>query len=757
VVLVRGYRRIGIDDLMAVATQPELAPLVALVVGWRDDVPVERSTEVYQIIALGAVGGADQVQAALMVVAAKAETISAAHAAAILGRCLIFAGQPINPYQPPGLPLQAKVTAVALLQEHPELDVEIYARLRPNFERAALEVMAVALRGRPSGRPSAVVEVLRAWRPSVADAQSFAKECDVRYQSLAIATPRPVRIWPSLPGWQLVTRHAGPFISAPLIALVFAFSAAKFELVKPPFDPGLAEVLIAFGVLVTVHVVAAELSANRLPGILARHTSFPPSLWFSYGAAFTLLLSVGVSKVRPSTPVSWSTNILAGLLVMSVFLVITALLRRTDPATAAQDFVDVRRHFSRQAGRYFGRIRRDAEVLRDLAAGLSFVRLVIAPAKTERRAVIAASDRGFFVPAAGKLKALARSDLWNSGRLTLSIAANLGTIVNGREEIGAVVPDYETAIPRRELRRAARVLHVRPIRGVEQVGEAATSLVEMLDELSSHGNMGGAERVGESLLALLQDHLLAVRHENGRGDGSREQISPVVPALRACVRALMSSLAHTRSRSQEALLTEIIGKILQLGTRGEDVPVMVVADFNELASAPTAASKEEPLIRDVSLRSLETSDQGGLLLVQKAIEDRLRDAAGGFRPTAVQIAAELCSNAVWLDYRLAPNCWRWYWRITNDQQAGGGRVLGAVRVGAAGLLSGTISIATDVAMRLRELNVNFGQIRTLLSDPAIIAREQAISDLGGGYLGTSAGDALLGCVDFCADTAAAVT
>jgi len=131
VVLVRGYRTIAIGDLMAVATQPELAPMVALIVGWRDDVPMERSTEMYQTIALGAGGGPNRVLAALMVVAKAAETISTAQAEAILATCLNFAGQPVNPYLPPGLPLQAKATAVALLQEHPELDGQIYARCGP--------------------------------------------------------------------------------------------------------------------------------------------------------------------------------------------------------------------------------------------------------------------------------------------------------------------------------------------------------------------------------------------------------------------------------------------------------------------------------------------------------------------------------------------------------------------------------------------------------------------------------------------------
>lgn len=259
------------------------------------------------------------------------------------------------------------------------------------------------------------------------------------------------------------------------------------------------------------------------------------------------------------------------------------------------------------------------------------------------------------------------------------------------------------------------------------------------------------------MLTLLQDHLSAVRQEQHRPDEARGDISPVVPALKACIQALMSDLAHAQSRSQEAILLEIIRKVLQLGIRGEDVPAMVMANLEELASVPPASSKAEHLIRDAGLRCLETSDQVGLFLVEKAIEDRLRDAAGAFRPASVRIAAELCSNAVWLDYRLAPNCWRWYWRVTNDQQAASGRVVGAVRVGAAGLLSGTISIAIEVAMRLRELNINIGQLRTLLSDPVTVSREQAISDLGGGYLGTSAGDALAACVDFCADTAAAVT
>jgi hypothetical protein len=85
------------------------------------------------------------------------------------------------------------------------------------------------------------------------------------------------------------------------------------------------------------------------------------------------------------------------------------------------------------------------------------------------------------------------------------------------------------------------------------------------------------------------------------------------------------------------------------------------------------------------------------------------------------------------------------------------RVLGAIRIGSAALMSGTISLAVDVALRLRDSGVNLQPPRNmLLANSELVAREQAVSDLGGGYLGTSAGDALVASIDFCTQAAAAL-
>jgi len=758
VILGRGYTEIPVGELMAVATQPELAFVVAQAVSKRRDAAVQRSTTLYQIIALGTRLGRSQVIPALMVVAAEAQTISTSEAAAILRTCLNIAAQRVNPYEPPGIIQLAKAAATTLLQEHPELDGEVHSRLRPHFERAALEVIAVALRARPAERPSAVVRVLQAWRPSVANAASFARECDSRSRAVAIDAPRPLRLRPSVPGATVLARKVGPFLVAPAIAVISAYLAGRLAWSNPPFDIGLAEILIAFGVLITVHIVAAELSATRLPGVLARHTSFPPSLWLSYGAATTLLLASGYNKMYPSVPVLWSTNILTALLGGSVFLVMVALLRRTDPATAVEDFVKARRDFNQNAGSDLGKLRRQSEAFRDLATSLSYVRMVMAPAKTERRSVIQASRRGLFVPSGKRLVALQSSDFWTSGRLAINVAATVGVMVNRRDEIGAVVPDYETAIPKKELRRAVRVLTVQQVRDIEQVGEAVGNLVEILNELALHGNAGGAERVGQAMVSVLSDHMAAVRAGKDRYSRGQQNVAPVIPALKTCISSLMSALAHAQNRTQAGVLVEVITNVLRMGVAGDDAPALVMANLSELSTMPSAATDAEPLLRAAGLRCLETFDRLGLTLVQREIEERLGGRQRGqVRSSITQIAAELCANAAWLEYRLAPGCWRWYWGATQPLGLLMDRVLGAIRIGSAALMSGTISLAVDVALRLRESGVDLQPPRNmLLANSELVAREQAVSDLGGGYLGTSAGDALLACIDFCTQAAAAI-
>ncbi len=194
IVLQQGFDALDVRQLLHAVTHPNLRSGAARALTLhRDD--SGRSRLLYEVIVLcGPEVTLDQRASALLAIARTADRLSTAHARSILTRCLPIAAQPVIPYEPPGLGFLAKAAAVALLEEHPELDPVVTARQSAPHP-SDLEILATALVRRPIGRATAVGALLQTWRPSAEDAIDFAQLADSRRltKEPTSATPGPLR------------------------------------------------------------------------------------------------------------------------------------------------------------------------------------------------------------------------------------------------------------------------------------------------------------------------------------------------------------------------------------------------------------------------------------------------------------------------------------------------------------------------------------------------------------------------------------
>jgi hypothetical protein len=168
-----------IRDLLDHVTGPELRIPAADAIGRSADV-IARSQFLYEAISLsGPQISRDQRAAALMAAARTAATFLSTQARQILIQCLILAGQPLNPYQPPDLELLARRAATAILQEHPALDAVVHTRVTASTWSTDADILAAALVGRPRGRAEAIADFFTHWKPDPPLARRFAAAVDV--------------------------------------------------------------------------------------------------------------------------------------------------------------------------------------------------------------------------------------------------------------------------------------------------------------------------------------------------------------------------------------------------------------------------------------------------------------------------------------------------------------------------------------------------------------------------------------------------
>jgi hypothetical protein len=721
-------RNMPVRDLLDRATGPELRVPVADAIVRSADV-IARSQFLYEAICLsGPQISRDQRAAALLATARTAETFLSAQARQILLQCLILAGQPFNPYQTPDLELLARRTATAIL--------------------------AAALVGRPRGRAEAIADFFTHWKPDPALARRFAAAADVA--RTATEGPRIVKIGHDRRRTTLrrIAASAAKWFGVPLIVAATVLVAWRLRLSGAPLRPALGEALAALAVVAAIHVVSAQLAAARLDGVLARHSMSSIPIAVSYWSAVLMAATASASRhLRLDQALAWGSTVSTVLFAAGAVAAAWSLVRQTDPARAAALFADNRASFYRRSGRRQGRLQARTSAFREGATRLGFISLTTEPIHVERRMPIAAARRGVHIPSLRRLRRIRSRPMWSDGHLRLQILALVGTVVSVGTEIGAILPDASSTVPRAERRRAAKAFRLHKARRVEEAAEGAVVLTDVTARLARMGDHGGAERTGEALQDLLRIHLDATRLSRQAKIRVGEPL-PVTPALKDTVDALTAHLRDSTSATELNVLSELLQRIVQLGDKS-DAAVMLTAARLTVLDGSVPAVIIASLLRVMARSCLQADDRTNLRQVQD--EARKRYMQGNVTGAEfIEVGAEIPALAAWINQPAALAAWRRFWDSTQPVATEPARIYGASRAGAANLAAGSITVAIDVILSLRSAGLDLAKHADAVKNSEYLAREAFLSELGGGYLGASPEEATCQFADFARSIGASV-
>jgi hypothetical protein len=736
-------------QILAAATAEDLVGPLALLFGGVAAEPGERSEAVHEAIVLDSASAPLKRRCAFLCVRRHAEEITAAHARAVLGNALNLAAQPVDPYSPSELAMAARTAAAALLAADDSLD-PIILGLLPSSPRARelSLIQATALQARRSGFGPGLAAALKALGPSEAEAFGFARDCDRNYSALQIAAPAPGRLQRALARARRPAAQAGTAARG-LGRLNVAFALPTLGvLLALALDPDLIDLpdrveisgagaLAALGILIAVHVLSAELAANRLAGPIARVTSFPVSLQAGYLAALALLVRSLLDPPRAELATYSAAALgLAAALIVCVFFSFLTLLRRTDPVQAVAAFAARRRGAVVRAGWRLGRLQRRALRSRELLAGYPFFKSRLSTPLGEQRAAITVRRSGYLHLRERRLRRLAGAEPWRSERARLTLVKPLGLHISRGEEAISLVPSAETSLSHRDVRRGHRLLRVRRGASFEAVGEYVGVLIALAAAQAEAGNQGGAARIIDTTLDLLAVHLDAMRASRDRGK-EREETVGMAAVLRVAAVQALRLLSRPLDANTREVLTRFLQRLLEITDRADSFTSALAIQLARPGQRPEDSLVAQ-LLWNCGVQALRVGDEFG---VEQTREQVVRLGAGA--EWAVNLGGRFTQLAAVSWPAQAKALWDWHLESFGEEAI---FALTAMRVGASALRVGNASLSLTVATSLRGHDAS--EWREYFDDHGTADTETVRDDLYGSMLGPDAQFALLEFVDF---------
>jgi hypothetical protein len=688
--------------------------------------------------------------------------------------------QPTDPYNPIPLAQQSREAAVELLIQRSELDSEIAAAMSKAVEPrlpVAAELLAAALRRRPPDGGRALTEIILAWRPNRAATLAFAAAADGTVAQ--IAAPEVAPYWVAAAGRRAyrMARTATALLVGPVMGAAVAWYTDTHHWGAAPASPSLADAVAALAVVATINVFTVQLSAQRLPGAIARVAGRPGWLVAAYSVAVTMaaLSAFPGRQALLATALGWARVVLVAIFLVTLVGAMYVIVRRTDPGRAAGAFADATFAAYRAAGRRLGRIQAKAAVIRALLDDLVGFERGIEPELVGVRTRVFARRRGLLLPSSRRLRRLAAVSEVAGGNVRIRISPGIGTTVTRGEQIAAVLPASFATVPRRIPRRVGRVLRIRRMRRLDDVATSAVALVAMAVDLAGSGDVGSAETVAEVAAELVSEHVVAARTARRRqlrrharratrlerrhpahvlraGVGSAAaaerardtEPAPIAPALRDTVKATVR--AQLRGDRDIADVPEMILEALlrrsELAEWGATVAVTEIPqNWEQVGTHPSAVIQ---LLTMSGVRALELRDRQTIALVRDRLQrlsdqqfQRLSDQQAEW---VVGGASVLTALTCWLAPGVAGEMFTWYEKLADGVKTE--LRLDLCRVGAAALVAGVPSVAVRAADGLLRTSPDLPLLRRFVLGDVVRGREEAHSTLQGGYLGASPADAL---------------
>lgn len=735
---------------LANARQDLLGPL-AVIFGTVPAQPGDRGAALVEAIVLDMAGGRSRLHAALLASRRVADQLTADQARSIFGRCLNLISQRIDPYAPEDLSMAARTAASALLVADSALDELILERIRQGQMVQELSlVYAAGLQGRRAGFGNGLAAGLEALSSGVESAVTFARDSDRRFSALDeplakagfLATVSRIRrtawIWTE-PLWRLLATAVA--VVAPLAFGVAAALVFSRLITKLPSGTRVAPqaALAGFGILVAIHVLSSQLSAERLPGLIARKTSFPLGLATGYLGTLTLAV---IALVRPSAQTARTlSHVEIGIIAALVVVVLGALatlISRLDPVRAVRSFERRERLSMRRSGRRLGKLQRSALSGRDLISSMAWARVALTEPRSERHVTMRAPRDGYLRLRARVVRRLARKESWSDERVRLYLVTPLGTRVVEQVEVLSVVPAEDQILDRNDLTRARRVVKVTTQRSIDRSSEVVGVLLGLSLTLARDGNVAGAESVATALLRLMRIHLDAMR--GARGETPDEGTIGLVPILRTAAVQSLRLLEDAYDANRREVILGLIDRLLWVTNNADAFPAFLATQTRVASNvSPDRGSALELLLWSSGTRAIETGDEVGL----RAVQDEIARGLAVY-PSFDLLSGTLLQFAALNRPNTAERYWKWHLdRVGVDTAR---RCLVAIRAGASALLAGGATVATLISLDLPRLNAQVW--REYFEDRAVADRETVRSNLYGELLGADPQQALEDFVSF---------
>lgn len=709
----------------------------------------ERSLSLYNLIHLSRSELTnEQNTAALRIVEQVAATIDSSHADPLFRACLTLAGGKPDPYDPRALSLQARATASALLQHHPLLDDRLIDEFKRGTDlKVARAVASAALKLRPDGRASTIERFLDAFKPSAKGVSSFLRDIDVQFSAERRLPDEEMRRLVGIPlGLKAVRFLPALFSSPALIGAAIWFHGEPDRSLAP--QAGWGPALTSLGVLVAVHIVAAEMSANRLPGQIASHTSFSPSVVTAYSAAIGLVAVAAAASLRRNEVVYSVANVASTLLLVllagAVVVGMRALIRRTSPASAVRAFERSRLFRYWRFGQRIGRVQLASLACRGRISTMTHVQLVHTLSRTTHVVPLVANKRRVLLPSAARLERLGKRAAFAAGQVSLEVPSTLGTIIGRGEIVGALVPARDYIPLKRDIVACKSALHSGERTEVsDELSEAASQIVSMMAETARQGDDASAQRISEALVSLSRAHLAGISWSRRAWSPQRDEVLPVSTFIRTAVTVEAAALSASQSSTEREILTSNLQGLVGLGEPEDGAAVLIATRLVQgIKKGGRIAGSAREVLRECGARAIQDGDSFGIQTVRDGMETGKKTGADEWQWT--EAAGSLVIAAVWTNYWRMQELWSWFWQLHRPAQPKrGAAALVGLRTAGVGLLSGNVSIAGEVSVSLSEFKYDFDDLATWIGDMEMGRREQALSDLYGRYLGDDAHEAMM--------------
>jgi hypothetical protein len=583
-------------------------------------------------------------------------------------------------------------------------------------------IAAAVIQGRRNGAEDLYLNALDRWRPPPPRARQFAEESDSR-RSLSDTRAAAQRL--GIAWSQRVARYGGWVCYGLLLAIPAAVVAAgHFPQLAVVKRLTYVDVVASFALLIAVHVVAAQLAANRLPSPVATGASQSPPIKVGYLCAFLLIVLTADLPANADANLQISAALTAtGLLfVLSLIAAALALVRTTDSTFAARSFASARRARYRRAGRRLGALQKRCIEFKGASEALPFVRFEPFPVLTERRTEIRAQRSGFVDANVKRLRHLETRQPWRERRLLLRVTGVLATRIERGQIVASLVPDTDATVDEDEAKRVQHIFPIRELQLVDEVSEAVAGLVTLARLEAEAGDTSGASRVAETMCDMLLDHLDGVRSRRGATIRSGGPEPPIAPSVRALLSLVMTM---EQSALQASVMHSVVRRLLREADPAEKVALGIAAG---VTGSSRDLSSVAPLLLDCAVRCLEVRDHDGEAAIRRAMKAAF-SLNGTPQWAVIRAASELACLAPWLNYFRATPIWRWYWQGLPADLVDE-KLVGALSVGGSAVRAGHLSLASEVAVELHALAVDLDNVVERTATEAELR-----SQFNGRYLG----------------------